>query len=433
VDRFSLASQELISLRSSEINKERADCALIKHEANNYNKTHISLKNTQNLRVETLSIKEAQAKLQDWNDLVQRCLEPNIFHEPCFILAATCHLPVKKQPFFIFIWQDNFQDNFEINTPSCLIGVFPFTVSKLDAFAPVLRSWDNVNTALATPLLDKSQADNVMIALFDHVEQTHYKNILFPKIIEKSLFSQTLKRVTAARKRKLFSINTTSRALLKCNDDGQSYIQNNWRSKKLKELNRQRRRLSDIAPVINKVINSLPDINYAIERYLALEVAGWKGRNGTALSQKSGQAHFAKHIMQSLIAENKIEIHELYCGKNLIASGILLKSIGASYFWKITHDEAFAKFSPGVLLTQNLTQHCLSQSDATNIDSCAITDHPMINSLWIDRISINNLMVSISTYSPILSQFAHLREKLRHNSYQFLRSIYIKLKRAKNN
>jgi Acetyltransferase (GNAT) domain len=425
VDRIFLTPEQPTSLLYSDTNLKRANSASITHMSNICNQSHKS----QSFRVETLTFNDAKTNEKDWNDLVDRCLEPNIFHEPRFILAATHHLSAAKRPFFIFIWQDNF----DTNLPPTLMGVFPFFVSQLDLIVPVLRAWHNVNTALATPLIDKIQADNVITTLFNHVENTRYKTIFFPKLIETGLFSQALKRVVDARLGQLKFITQTNRAILACKIDGQSYIQQNWRSKKLKELQRQRRRLSDVAPVTLKTIDEQPEIIHAIERFLKLESAGWKGRNGTALSQKTAQSGFAKTMLHSFTADKKLEIHELYCGEKLVASGILLKSQGASYFWKITHDEAFAKFSPGVLLTQNLTQHCLNQSQPTNIDSCATANHPMINSLWVDKISIVDVFVAPSSHHNLNFKIAQIREKIKCTIYQASRALYIKLKRAKNN
>jgi hypothetical protein len=426
VDRVFLAPEKLTSLRSSDLNLKRATSASLLHGSNYICKP---LKTTQNLRIESLSLSEAKIKLQDWDNIVSRCLEPNIFHEPRFIIAATNDLAEAKQPFFIFIWQDNHNTNL----PPSLMGVFPFTVSQLNIFVPILRSWQNVNTALATPLIDKTYAEEVIYALFDYVENTHYKSLLFPKIVETGLFSQALKRVITIRKSKLLSINTTNRAILTCVEAAQTCIKKNRSIKKLKELQRQRRRLSEIAPISSKIIDTLPEISQAIKRFLTLESSGWKGKNGTALTQKTMQYSFATNMMQSFTNDKKIEIHELYCGEKLIASGILLKAINMSYFWKITHDETFAKFSPGVLLTQDLTKHCLNQPNPIDVDSCAIANHPMINSLWVDKISIIDALVSTTSKNQISFQFSYIREKIKQKTYQGLRALYIKLKRAKNN
>jgi hypothetical protein len=58
--------------------------------------------------------------------------------------------------------------------------------------------------------------------------------------------------------------------------------------------------------------------------------------------------------------------------------------------FKITYDEAYAKYSPGVLLEleniRQLHQGCLSW-----MDSCAAPNRFMINQLWPERVEVQSL------------------------------------------
>ena len=57
------------------------------------------------------------------------------------------------------------------------------------------------------------------------------------------------------------------------------------------------------------------------------------------------------------------------------------------FTFKIAFDEHYARFSPGVLIQiENL--QLLERADIAWTDSCAIENHPMINSLWTERRSI---------------------------------------------
>ena len=58
-----------------------------------------------------------------------------------------------------------------------------------------------------------------------------------------------------------------------------------------------------------------------------------------------------------------------------------------SFSFKIAYDEAYARFSPGVLLElDNLD--LLARGDIDWMDSCAAENHPMIDSLWGERRTI---------------------------------------------
>ncbi len=379
--------------------------------------------NSFSLKVDVLSLHEASLKQREWRDLASRALEPNIFYEPGFILSATRQLVQSAQPSFLFV----------SNLNGKLLGVFPFIRSKLDFGAAVLRGWQDVNMALGVPLIDAEYPDHVLQAVLNFAASSIYKTVLFPKIYEKGPFSEALNRVTSSKNCKIVSLHKTCRAFLNHEFQSKTYFKKNWSRKKLKDLGRQRRRLSEIGTLKYKITAFHKDISEATDRFLNLESSGWKGRNGTALLQKAGKADFARAMMAGLALTGKAEIHELYCDKTLIASGIVLKTDKNAWFWKVAHNENFDKFSPGVLLVESLTQHYLVSKSLLTVDSCAIQNHPMIDSLWTDRVSITNWMAETSDKSGFSFNMSVIREKLMYRLRQKLRTIYIRFKKSKNN
>jgi hypothetical protein len=59
------------------------------------------------------------------------------------------------------------------------------------------------------------------------------------------------------------------------------------------------------------------------------------------------------------------------------------------------YDESFAEFSPGVLLTLDLSQKQQDDPKIATTDSCAIEGHPMIDRLWPDRLALVDWLVAI--------------------------------------
>ena len=79
-------------------------------------------------------------------------------------------------------------------------------------------------------------------------------------------------------------------------------------------------------------------------------------------------------------------------------------------------DERFAKFSPGVQLTLDLTQHLCADPDITLADSTAAADHPMINPIWRDRLAIGDILVPLRRSDPmvpLIHAAASLRRLIR--------------------
>jgi hypothetical protein len=128
---------------------------------------------------------------------------------------------------------------------------------------------------------------------------------------------------------------------------------------------------------------------------LALEAGGWKGRRGTALTQNEGDASFIRRATAALADTGQCEIVSLRAGASPVATGIVLRHRDRAFFFKIGVDERFAKFSPGVQLTLELTRHLCDDPAIASADSTAAPDHPMINPIWRGRFAIGDVLIPL--------------------------------------
>jgi hypothetical protein len=173
--------------------------------------------------------------------------------------------------------------------------------------------------------------------------------------------------------------------------------------KKLKELRRQRNRLADHGEVRFTSARTAPDVARALDAFLALEASGWKGRQGTALANHDGDATFIRRACAALAAQDKCEIVTLSAGDTPVASGIVLRHRDRAFFFKIAVDENFAKLSPGVQLTMELTRSLCADEGVTLADSTAAPGHPMIGPLWRGRMRTGDVIVPVSRRSPVFA------------------------------
>ena len=173
-------------------------------------------------------------------------------------------------------------------------------------------------------------------------------------------------------------------------------------TKKLKELRRQRHRLAEHGALSFEVARSPQDVSAAIEIFLALEASGWKGQRGTALAQVEGDAIFIRRATRTLAEGGQCEIVTLRAGKTPVASGIVLRHQSRAFFFKLGVDERFAKHSPGVQLTLELTRHLCADGEIASADSTASPDHPMINPIWRGRFAIGDVLVPLRRNDPVM-------------------------------
>jgi hypothetical protein len=99
----------------------------------------------------------------------------------------------------------------------------------------------------------------------------------------------------------------------------------------------------------------------------------------------------------------------------------ILSGAGAFAF-KIAYKEKFRRFSPGLQLELETIRRLHLQRSIQWMDSCAAPNHAMINSLWAERRTIQNVAVPVHARfgAPIRSlvelrgAFTRLRQMVKH-------------------
>ena len=107
---------------------------------------------------------ELAALVPQWSVLAERALEPNVFYEPAFALAAA---PVfGRDAGAGLVWSRT--------TPPRLLGLFPARVERrrYGVPLPVLVGWTHPYGPLGTPLVDREAGEAVIAAWLDHLS-TH--------------------------------------------------------------------------------------------------------------------------------------------------------------------------------------------------------------------------------------------------------------------
>jgi CelD/BcsL family acetyltransferase involved in cellulose biosynthesis len=349
---------------------------------------------TDGIACRVTALPEMLDRLDEWRRLGDEALEPNVFQEASFCSTAALHQPAGPTPQFLVI--ESRKDG-----NATLIGVLPFRQAMHDAATRTLRSWCNKQIALGTPIFHRSHAAEAVDALLAWLQRdAPASKLLFRQMRLDGPTFQLIKSAITARGmgQRLFSAH--QRALLQSLESGHAYMQHHWRAKKLKELRRLRHRLSDLGPVDFRLSSGQAEISADVERFLALEAQGWKGHRGMALIQESGRATFARAMLRELEWRDRLSVYTLECAGETVAIGLVLHHGETAYFWKLAIDERRAAFSPGVLFVQSLTEALLARPDVGATDSCATSNHPMIDHLWKERRPIGDLLVAAFPRRP---------------------------------
>lgn len=124
------------------------------------------------------------------------------------------------------------------------------------------------------------------------------------------------------------------------------------RSKQLQSNVKQRdRRLAEAGH--NKRVVKITDpaeMLAAVDRYAALECAGWKGLNATAVGSTPEQHQFYRDLMLGAASEGNAFVFELWFGEQLAASRLLVRRNRMWVILKTSYNEGLGAFAPGRML-----------------------------------------------------------------------------------
>jgi CelD/BcsL family acetyltransferase involved in cellulose biosynthesis len=265
---------------------------------------------------------------------------------------------------------------------------------------------------LCTPLLDRDQADDGAISLILGARKAGARALILRDI---SLDGAAMKAFTEVLRQaglQPLVLQSHARACLDATRDADELLRDGFGPKKLKELRRQRHRLAEHGAIGFEVARSPEQVACALEIFLTLEASGWKARRGTALLQDDGDAGFVRRATVALAETGQCEIVTLRAGTIPVAAAIVLRHQDRAFYFKLGVDERFAKFSPGVQLTLDLTRHLCADPAIALADSTASADHPMINPIWRGRLAIGDVLIPLRPNDPVVS-LVHAAIRLR--------------------
>lgn len=144
----------------------------------------------------------------------------------------------------------------------------------------------------------------------------------------------------------------------------------------------------------------------ALEEFLALEAAGWKGRGGTALASLPDDSAYIREIVRNFAAIDAVRIDLLRLDDAPIAGGLLLDLAGQSHFLKIAYDEGKARLSPGRALAIEMLRSDFAAGLPFRLDSGAGDRVDPSAYPWGERQEVANAIVALAGHSAALPRLA---------------------------
>ena len=352
-------------------------------------------------RAETASVRSVSSRLTfdvvDWRDmggqvrawdaLALSASEPNPFLESWFLLPALAAFDPAGATRIARLMQGDE-----------LVGLMPLARSWRYYHLPLpnLASWTHANSFLGAPLVARGFESEFWEALLDHCNR-QTGAALFLHLADLPLdgpLHRALVAVAVRRQCRLELVHREERAMLESALNSDAYFAQAVSTKKRKELRRQIHRLHDLGAAEFTRHRDTDGLDEWIADFLRLESAGWKGRAGSALACSPGTEGLFRESLAGAAARGRLERLTLTLDNQPIAMLATLLAPPGAFSFKTAFDERYARYSPGVLLQrENLAM--LDDPDLAWTDSCAASDHPMIDHFWRERRPIGRISVAI--------------------------------------
>jgi hypothetical protein len=342
---------------------------------------------------------DLQDHLAQWEELARTASEPNPFFEPWHFLPALETFPNERHRRFLLIYGQPERLAGGALAPAPLIGFVPMTCRRLFPGAPICVSdmWTHPYCFLATPLLRAGREDEALDLLFAWFNQDPLGTSLWrlEQVSGDGPFARALMDLSFRHRRPRFLVGGFARALIEpLAPSGAEYLANAMHNRRLKEIRRKQRQLREKGVVESHALQPNEDAAPWIEHFLALEAAGWKGKDGTAFASDPAHANFFRAMCRGAHARGKLEMLALHLDGKPIAMKCNLGDARGLFAFKIAFDESFASQSPGVLLEVFNIDRLHEQRQTRWMDSCAVPGHFMISRMWTERRLIQNLWLS---------------------------------------
>ncbi|TPI58083.1 GNAT family N-acetyltransferase [Mesorhizobium sp. B3-1-3] len=353
--------------------------------------------------------------VEELDYLSARTIEPNVFFNPRFLAPAMPRLEDREVRLAVIRDGDEYRNRLRL--------LVPFSVERpaIPLGVPVMRTWSSPFGPLGTPLVDRDDPVGVIEDFFSMLSRPHLK---LPKVFvlpDMRLDGPVASLMTSFADSRGLTLVTTGkveRPVLESDADGEDYLKASLRAHHYREFRRLRRRLADQGKLEHIVARGQDEIRHAIESFLTLEAAGWKGRERTAMAIDRYRAAFAREAVHRLAEQDMCRIHLLTLDGRTVACLVVFVEAGVAYTWKTAYDEALSAYSPGTLLMIEVTKQHLDDPNIVMTDSCAVPDHPVMSRLWSERKPMGTLVVGLTPDADRLARQAasqlHLYRETRN-------------------
>lgn len=323
-----------------------------------------------------------------WRTLAERAVEPNPLYEPDCLVPAAEH--------------QQFGDEIDI--------VFAEEGGRVFACIPVrqVRKWRGfpypfVTTVVrrmlycGTPLVDPERSEEALGAILAALaERRGFANgrvLVLQEVAEGGAVDHAVQMAARHAGFPLFRYESWERPIAYRREEA------NYRSihssKFRGEVRRRHKRLGECLGAEPEVVDRSND-PAAIDEYIEMEAAGYKGETGIAMATVPGEPEYFRGMCQRFAQRGRLRILALEGGGKTVAMVVSIRGGEGLFGIKTSYDEQFSRFAPGVQLQLSAIEDFHHRSDARWLDPCTYEGNEVMLGLYPDRTRFSSFFVPLS-------------------------------------
>ena len=335
-----------------------------------------------------------ESRAGDWDRLAANALEENPLYSRAFVTAGLDELGERNGFLALGVVR---ADEAGIER---LIGLLPLRRTRFRYGLPTCVDLGarNLFQPNGTPLIDRDHAAEAIDGLLGALGGPGglAPNLLLGGIRRDGAFARVLLDRGGSAGLEATVVETFSRPVLRpVEADAESYLTRHVAPKRLRELRRTHRRLTEQGSLAYRHVETPAEIRAAVEDFLRIELSGWKGQARTALLSRPETAAFGRAAFSGLNAGSPIASADVLALDGSAIAVSLNLQIGRTCFaLKCAYDESLRRFSPGLVLEYLVIEHLFSSRFADEMDSCVTQGGHVIQDLWDGAEEIGTLALA---------------------------------------
>ena len=298
-------------------------------------------------------------------------------------------------------------------------GLFLFQTQPFPA--PGAMAASNLYQVAGTPLVHRNHAEPVIAAWLQAMRSSLVpRRWSLPHMDLDGPFMRTTKRLAAERGVAVLPVCGYQRAKLRRLPGGfEEHVGLAIPKGRLKDIRRRLRRLRECGDLRFERSSDPARVARRVEEFLRLENSGWKGAAGTSFLADPVHAEFARQAYGGQgAAQGLAFVDSLLLDGRPIAININIQAGGTIFTPKCAFDEAYRRFSPGLVLEYLVIEAFYGDDNCTEMDAATTVDGHVVQGLWNDAKPMATVIVGprgwqTAALAQLHRQGAALRKQAR--------------------